>query len=399
MLVIAIKAGDEEFQARALWELWNTMLSCADIHASLRYATCFQQFVENRGSDWQRILSDQMLAGSLHCFGEHGQARERLENTLTQLAALRYEVPGGGRFVVDPLIFSNGTLARIAWLQGFPDRAMTRVEVAVNLVRADTLEPSLSHVLVAAAVPLALMSGDLKAAERYLEVLRSQVALHGFEIWHDCCECLAAQLDILSGRTERGLAKLEAALDTLCARGFRRLLTPSIAVCAETLAKAGRTADATTRLDEVLQYCNAHGEHLFVPEVWRVMGVVALEEARLARSSGSPHAIHEVRAQRCLLTAIEIAREHGARMGELRASLVLAKFLRSQGCGLEALNMLRAFSAHVDPQSRAADIRALSGLMTALSRELEHRSAQVQGDCLGSIVETLLVCQQQPSDL
>ncbi|MEJ0003057.1 MAG: hypothetical protein WDN30_04860 [Pararobbsia sp.] len=228
---------------------------------ALRYATRFQQLVERHGDEWQRIAGGQLLAVSLHCFGEHEQARERLEHALAQLAALRYEMPDAGHFAVDPLIFSNGTLARIAWLQGFPDQAMVQVETTVNPVRADTLEPSLSQVLAVVAVPLALMSGDLQAAARYLEVLRSQVALYGFEIWHECCESLAAQLDIFSGRTAQGLARLEVALDALLARGFRRLLTPAIVVCAETLAVTGRTVDATARLDEALKYCNAHGEH------------------------------------------------------------------------------------------------------------------------------------------
>jgi len=396
VLVRACETDDNENQARALLGLWHTMLAGGDINSSLRYAARYQQVAAGNGNELQRAIGDQLISVTLHCMGEHEQARERLEHGLVRLTALRYEGADDGYFAVDPLIFSNGTLARISWMQGFPDEALEQVEMTIKLVRADALEPSLSHILATVAVPLVLMSGDLHAAARYLEVLRSQVALHGFVVWREYCEALAAQVDIMNGQAELGVMRLEAALDALLARGFRRLLTPAITVCAETLASQGRIADAVARLDEALEYCNSHGEHFFMPEVWRVMGVVTLAEAHLARGNGRLRETHETRALRCLLRAIEIAREQGARMWELRASLVLAKLLSVHGHREKALDLLNALAAHFDARSGASDIRALYALLGELKPH--HSAAQRVGE-LESDVEVSLACQPPPSDL
>jgi predicted ATPase/DNA-binding winged helix-turn-helix (wHTH) protein len=370
VLCRAIEVGDDEDEGRALWGLWNAMLSSADIHASMRYAIRYRLFAIKRGSEWQRIQADQLVAFSLHFMGEHSQARERLEHARAQLTALSCEMPRGGGFAVDPLVFNNGTLARIAWLQGFPDRAMELVEQTVTLVRDDMLEPSLSHVLAVAAIPLSLLTGDLRAAHHYLGILRSQVAQHRFDIWREYCDCLSAQVDILSGRCERGLPTLKAALDALSARGFRRLLMSSVALHAEALAQSGQIAEAKKNLGEALDYCAAHGEQLFVPELWRVMGLTEIAQAGLIRDSGGSEErveTHHQAARQYLVTAIGVAQQQGARMWELRASISLAKLLMKQGLSSDAHNMLITISEHFDMRSTASDVRNLFALIQELN--------------------------------
>ncbi|HXZ08016.1 MAG TPA: transcriptional regulator, partial [Paraburkholderia sp.] len=198
VLALAIESGDLENHSRALWGLWNARLMSADIHAAMECATRYQQFAAERGSEWHRILGEQLVAVTQHCQGMHEQARASLELGLERLAALGHHV-AGANLVVDPLIFMTGTLARITWLQGHPERAMTLVKRTMSLLRGDVLEPSLSHVLSVVSIPLALMTGDVLAADRYLGILRSQVTLHRFDVWREYCDCLYVQRDILNG--------------------------------------------------------------------------------------------------------------------------------------------------------------------------------------------------------
>lgn len=390
VLALGARTGDLENQARAMWGLWNTMLTLADVHAAMGYAMRYRQFAVEHGTEWQRILGDQLVAVTLHCFGMHEQARVNLECGIECLAALRYEVPRGG-LSVDPLLFSRGTLARIAWLQGDPDRAMAMVEQTVNLVRTDALEPSLSHVLAVAAVPLALMTGDLQAVDRYLDILRSQVALHRLDMWCRYCDCLIAQRDELAGDGAHSLRQFEAALDELLARGFRRLLTPFIAAFAERLAACGRVAEARKRLADSLAWCEGHGEQLFVPELWRVLGVVELEDGKR-----DGQASHEVRASEYFETSIRIAGEHRASMWALRATVSLARLLVRQGLRAEARRRLQPFTVIFDPQSGARDICNLYALL----RDLCMPASTVQGVALETeATGAAASCHPPPSDL
>lgn len=394
VLALASRTGNLGYQAKAIWGLWNTMVSLADIHAAMGYAMRYRQFAIEHGTQLQHILGDQLVAATLHCFGMHEQARVNLELGIERLGALQHEVPRGG-LSVDPLIFSHGTLARIAWIQGDPDRAMKIVEQTVNLVHTDTLEPSFSHVLAVVAVPLALMTGDLQAVDRYLDILRSQVVLHHMDMWCKYCDCLDAQRDELAGNGNRSLRLFEEALDELLARGFRRLLTSSIVACAASLARWGRTDEAKQRLAEALAWCEGHGEQVFVPEIWHVMGMVELEEAARCAMREDADA-HEARARTCFETAIRIAGEHRASMWALRATVSLARLLVRQGRRAEARRQLQPFTVIFDTRSKARDIRDLYDLLRELCMpaEIDHglREALEATGALSS-------CQPPPSAL
>lgn len=365
VLVLAHQTRDEAFEARALWGAWNSMLASSDIHASFRFATRFQAFAERCGTPWQQILAAEMIAVSLHCFGEHEQARVRLERAVASLTELGPVAPGSLGVAVDPFTFGNGTLARIVWMQGHPERAMQMVEQVLNSLRPDMLEPSLSHVLAVAAVPLALQCGELETASRYLAVLQSQVALNRYEIWQAYGECHAGHLDILQGHPHAGLAKLEPALQRLLSCGFRRVLTPVIAICAEALARTGRIAEARSKLNEALEFCNAHGEHFFIAELQRVMGVTALEQARAIQSNGRAGMADEFETEgrRHLLDAMQTAKEQHAPMLEMRAVLNFVDHVLERGESARAVSLLADVSTRVDVQSNAPDIRRLAALV------------------------------------
>jgi predicted ATPase/DNA-binding winged helix-turn-helix (wHTH) protein len=394
VLALASRTGDLASQAKAIWGLWNTMVSRGDIHTAMGYAVRYRQFALEHGMEWQHVLGDQFVAVTLHCFGMHEQARVNLELGIERLEALRHEIPRGG-LSVDPLIFGRGTLARIAWIQGAPDRAMSMVEQTVNLVRTDTLEPSLSHVLAVVAVPLALMTGDLQAVDRYLGILRSQVASHRMDIWCRYCDCLNALRDELAGNGHRSLRQFEEALDALLASGFRRVLTSFIVACAVSLARAGRTDEAKARLADTLAWCDGGGEQLFVPEIWHAMGIVALEEA--ARSA-APEDVdaHEAYARGCFETAIRIAGEHRASMLALRATVSLARLLVKQGRRAEARQQLQPFARVFDMRSKARDIRALDELLSEL-----HLPAEIPHGFAEALAATgeASSCQPPPSAL
>jgi predicted ATPase/DNA-binding winged helix-turn-helix (wHTH) protein len=370
VLDLAIQADDAEFHARALWGLWNAMLSSGRINESMQFATQFQHWAQTHGTTWQKILADQLAGVSLHCLGRHADARERLMNVLQRFASLREDEKPTGRFAVDPLVFCNGTLARIVLLQGDPEKAMMIVDKTVDLVGSQTMEPSLTHVLGTVAVPLALMCGDLHLGCHYLEIMRSQAALHRFDIWNDCCECLTGCRDILDGQVETGLSRLDGGLDALLARGFRRLITPFIVASAEALVAMGRLTQASARLREALDFCQANGELFFLPEVWRGLGVVAHAEARAHAtqlSRNDPACRDKIdEASACFTEAIELARTQGARWWELRASLAMGRLLHEQRRYREALEALDAIATCFERECAASDVHALFELLDAV---------------------------------
>ncbi|WP_443798014.1 ATP-binding protein, partial [Burkholderia cepacia] len=130
-LVLAGRIGDEAFDACALVGLWNTMLTRSDIHESLRYATRFERAAERRGDRPQRLLANAMVATSLHYFGEHAQARERLEAATAGLDVAGEPSCAEAALGVDVATLGRTMLMRLVWMQGDPEYAMRLAGQAV----------------------------------------------------------------------------------------------------------------------------------------------------------------------------------------------------------------------------------------------------------------------------
>ncbi|RQU33550.1 transcriptional regulator [Burkholderia cenocepacia] len=356
-LGLAAHIGDDAFDARALVGLWNTMLTLSDIHESLRYATRFERAAERRGDRSQRLLANTMVATSLHYFGEHAQARERLEAATAELADVGESPCAQAALGVDMATLGRTMLIRLLWMQGEPEHAMRVAAQGVEHARRGPSPLALCIVLGAAAVPIALRYGDHDITSDYLATLRATADAHGFDIWRSHAECLTGQFDIQAGHPGAGLARLEPALRRVEASGFRRVLAPLTVAYAEGLVRTGRADEACTQLDATLARCRAHGEHLFVPELLRVRGVAMLEQARTV---GADLAVaYEADGHRHLQMAIQTANAQGAAMWALRGSLDLADHLIERGHTAQASALVAGVARHFDPHSRAHDVRRL----------------------------------------
>ncbi|KVC24939.1 ATP-binding protein [Burkholderia pseudomultivorans] len=357
-LALAGRTGDAAFDARALVGLWNTMLTRSDIHESLRYAMRFERAAERRGDRPQRLLANAMVATSLHYFGEHAQARERLEAATAELAEVGEPACAQAALGVDVATLGRTMLTRLVWMQGDPEYAMRLAAQAVEHARRAGSGAALCVVLGAAAVPIALRYGDHDVIADYLGTLRMAAETNGFDIWLSHAECLAGQFDMQAGHPGAGLARLEPALRHIEASGFRRLLAPLVVAYAEGLTRTGRAAEACAKLDATLVRCRAHGEHLFVPELLRARGLAMLEQARAVDADLAIAC--EAEGRRHLLTGIHTANGQGAAIWALRGTLDLADHLIERGRIAQAASLVASLPAHFDPQSRAFDLRRLA---------------------------------------
>ncbi|MGF6769980.1 putative ATPase/DNA-binding winged helix-turn-helix (wHTH) protein [Paraburkholderia sp. GAS199] len=312
----AIEAEHHDLHLRALYGLWDTRISQGRIVESESIALRFRLRVRAKGSEWQIILGDLLFAISLHCLARHEEAKAGLTDATERLTRLKQEIFPSRRIPVDPLVFCSGTLARIAWLQGNANEAMGSIETLVDQVLPETLEPTLSHVLGTVAAPLALMTGDLDNASRYISLMHRHSNDSRLTHWLDYAEGLRGCHDVLAGNIESGLSALESVIEKMLARGYRRVLTPLIVMWAEGLAQVGRAEEALEQLQTLLAFCEKNGDMLYLPEVWRAMAAVVFTGGRSgARDVDTDSALAYVDK------AIELAEAQGAPALSARAAV------------------------------------------------------------------------------
>jgi len=254
----------------------------------------------------------------------------------------------------DQLALARGTLARILWLQGYPDQAMRKVKESIELFDRDL--SVLSHKLIAFACPVALWTGNLKEAEGYLDFLRDFTAERASEM-RSHADCIAGEIRLAYGDAEGALSLLQPAVKALRKTGSVQHLTWQLSVTARALACVARMAEAFVIVDEALARCDRSGEGWCRPEILRLRAEMRLQGGDDARSM----------AQRCLEDAMVQASRQGALSWKLRIATSLACLHIKEGRGSNALNVLEPVLREFTEGFGTPDLQTAAAILSELA--------------------------------
>ena len=290
---------------------------------------------------------------SQHYLGDQKSARRHLERVLADDDILRRRHVI--RFQVDPQVVARVILARILWLQGFSDQAMRTAESSVEDARAANHALSLCYALATGACVVALLVGDLAAAEHYVGMLLDHSTRHSLTYWRAYGRCHQGALAITRGDLNAGLRLLRAGFDE---RGASRLARQvNTLLMLEALGRAGQIADGLVAIEEAIARAEHTDERWLMAELLRVKGeLVLLQGAAGARAAAEDH----------FRQAIGWARRRGALSWELRAATSLARLRRDQAQREEALQLLAPVYDRFTEGFTTTDVRAAKALIDDL---------------------------------
>ena len=197
-LQFAERLDDAEYQLRALWGLWSYRLSRGEHRAAQALAQRFSSLAANTADPADLLIGARLVGVSLHYLGDQTDARRHLERMLRHYVAPVYR-PHAIRFQYDQRVMARATLAWILWLQGFPDQAMRTAKSNVEEARASDHALSLCYAVAEAACPVALLVGDLAAAECFVAMLLDHSARHALALSHAWGRYLEGVLRIKRG--------------------------------------------------------------------------------------------------------------------------------------------------------------------------------------------------------
>jgi predicted ATPase len=299
-----------------------------------------------------------MIGISHHNLGDQQSARRHIERALAESAA-----PGHQRQFIrlqlDPQVTARVHLARILWLQGFPDRAMREAEHSVNDARATEHAISLSYALHRAACPVALWNGDLAAADHKADMLLDHAKRHALAHWQLYGWGYQGAVAIRRGDVATGLRLLRSCYKELGETGVTapRFMRFAATYMAEGLGKAGQIADALDAIDDAFARAERTEELWQIAELLRVKG-----ELVLLRDAAPQAAAAEDYFER----ALDWARRQGALSWELRAAASLARLLSDQGRSAEGLALLQPVYDRFTEGFDTADLKMAKALLDAL---------------------------------
>jgi predicted ATPase len=350
-LEMAESLGDVEYQQRLIWSLWSFRITTGQHGVALSLAQRFHALAMKRSDPYDRLIGERMLGGSRYYLGDLPAARRHLERILVDDAApaqRRQFV----RFQVDPRAGARASLARVLWLQGLPDQAMRTAGSSLEDASAINHATSLGLSLAVAACPIALWSGDLAAAEHYVEMLLDHSSTHLLGRWRAFGRIYQGLLVIQGGDANAGLRLLRSEFaDPATAGSAAHLFAFLISAASR---HAGLIIGVLPALEEAIDQSEPTEERWLIAELLRVKGEILLGRGG---SGAAPEAESHFRR------ALALAGQQGALSWELRAATSLARLWRDQARSKEALELLAPVYDRFTEGFAEADLRAAKSLI------------------------------------
>jgi tetratricopeptide (TPR) repeat protein len=353
-LEIAENLDDVEYRLRSLWGLWFFHTASSQHRVALPLAKRFCSLPANLPDPNDRLIGDRMMGVTQYSLGDLPSARRHLERVFADYVTSddRHII----RLQIDLRAGARVDLARILWLQGFPDQARRAAESSIEDARAANHVTSLCHALALAACPIALWTGDLAAAESYVGTLLDHSTRQALAVHHALGLCHQRVLAVKRGDVVTGLRLLRAGFDDL-GEANAMFRFPFLSEMAEALGRAGQIADGLAAIDEAIERCERTEEHWVMSELLRIKGELLLLQ-------GAPGAAAV--AEDHFRQALDWARRRGAVSWELRAAMSLARVLRDQGRPADAMALLQPVHGRFTEGFDTADLQAAKALIDVL---------------------------------
>jgi predicted ATPase/DNA-binding winged helix-turn-helix (wHTH) protein len=372
VLKLARSLGDTEYQLRALWGLFAFHLGSGEFRLALEMAEKFSEVATTRadtamtqtnGAMTQAerddvLIGERIVGVSKHFLGDQTGARGNLEHMLANFVAPASKSHYVVRFGFDQRISARIMLARILWLQGYPEQARRAARATIEEARATDHASSLCYALADAACLIALWTGDLEAADRYIALLVDDSTRLALPAWQPVGQLYQAALLIRRGEISNGLPILRAGFQI----GGRPLYAWTRALfqgeLAQGLAGAGLVDAALTTAKQTVDRCKRDEEHWLIAELLRLCGEFVMQ-------GNAPDAA--AIADDYFREALDWARDQGALSWELRIATSRARLMRQQGRSEHARSQLQPVYDRFTEGFDTADLVAARRLLDELS--------------------------------
>ncbi len=358
-LEIAERLGDAEYQLRSLRGLWVFHTASRRYRVGLALAQRFRSLAASRSVPDDRLVGEQMMGVSQHCLGDQGGARRHLDRVFADDTAVdhqKYMI----RFQIDLLVSARVILARVLWLQGFPDQAMRAAASSIDDARAADHAVSLCYALALGACPIALAVGDLATAEHYVGLLLDHSTRHALTHLRAFSAYHQGALALKRGDVVTGSRLLRAGFNEV--GDFRPAIQFVVLLMIEALADAGLVSEGLAALKEAVERSEQNEECWLLGEFLRVEGeLLLLQDTVGAATEAEGH----------FRQALDGAHRQGALSLELRAATSLARLLCNQGRYADATALLAPVYDRFTEGFDTTDVTTAKALLDTLGAEKE----------------------------
>jgi DNA-binding SARP family transcriptional activator len=172
------------------------------------------------------------------------------------------------------------------------------------------------------------------------------------------CEQTLGWVEARAGCAPQGVARFLAATSDRAATGTVTYRFLRFVLLAETYLASGEHGQALETIEQAIVQAEQTGTRIYEAELWRLRGECLLQN----KAAATGNAFQE--AEGCFQHAIAVARQQGARLWELRATISMVRLWQGQGKGEEAREMLATLYGTFGEGFDTSDLREARALLS-----------------------------------
>jgi tetratricopeptide (TPR) repeat protein len=327
--------GSALIRARELCErsgenarLMEVLLALAHFRLVRREFELARELAERVLAMAQKAKALTMLAGAHYILGlfqfltgQFPPARDHFERAV--------ELFGGGSYRSYDNFFAQGApqmVCTVLAVLGYPSAALSKADELLTVVRRSSDPSSIANALFPYLMERLTLRDTRMVAERADEMLSIAIE-YGMEFYLNLAIFFRGWAMAAARGGDDGISDMRRSISDPMVGGFYLVMLVALA---ETCGKNGRAEEGLDLVAAALATAEETGSRTVEAELHRLKG-----ELLMIKDPGSV-----VEAERCLRTAIDVARRQSAKLFELRATVSLARSMANQGRRDEARAML-----------------------------------------------------------
>ena len=349
-LAIASQLGDNTALSKVHLGLEGFHFMRGDFAEAEKFARAATELVAHSVDPMPRLQARWAVANILFHRGDVAAAVDHMDACLESYEGLEHRPSA----LQDPRVMCLCYSAWGLWELGYPDRALERAIKVVALADSQNHKFSMGEAY-GFRTTVHYFRGEFDAAKAWAESAIRICEDSGFVVW-------LAHARVMYGRVLAELGDPATGVDEM-QRGFHMWSQSGavvtrpfyLAMQAEGLALAGRSAEGINVLVRALELVEAHGERYYEAEIRRLRGLL------LSGQESSANRVAE--AESWLLDSIQVAQSRQLRSLALRAANDLAELWLRAGRKDDAYRLLEPAARAISGGLETADLRRALGLL------------------------------------
>jgi class 3 adenylate cyclase/predicted ATPase len=337
-----------------LYGQWTGNFSGGNVERAAEIAKQFLAIAKKQARSAPLLLAHRITGASLAILGELQPAKLHLDEAVALYVAAEHKSLAT-RFGQDIGVAALGYRSYVLFRLGYPEGALKDAEDALKFAREIGQTGTLLYALHFAGL-IELLCGRFEMAEARADEQLELSERYGLSYWKLLALRLRGWVFSVTGRGDDAVKLISSSSSGLANSRTTLFAQISLVWLARAQAACGRVVEAQNTISQALDSVNKTNKRWDEAEIHRTAGEIASLQLHCDYEAAEWH----------FRRGLDIARQQGAKLYELRAAVNLARIWRDQGRQDEARSLLAPIFGWFNEGFQLPDLMVAKALLDEL---------------------------------